>query len=291
MFYVGQQDGTIIAAPEKAGNYTAWIMVYDPAGKEEASAVHNLEQAERWSQTVVAVWSFEVGGKLPFEVQSYSRVEDAAYSADAGFIDTASASMSNALDLDCAVGETYRIAPIDLDTLETKHARKAFGTNKLKYSFVLENAPRGFFIDTSNGEIVGTPTKNTTGAVEAQLFVVDGSGEKYKIETISITVKYKDTDEKGPDFKSNGPNGKPCSNSGTEIDGAPFDGAYTCNCTNAFKADGTTYSGDNCENPATTCASTSPCQNGGSCTDLVGGGYFCSCASGYEGDTCATQVS
>ena len=35
------------------------------------------------------------------------------------------------------------------------------------------------------------------------------------------------------------------------------------------------------------CAS-SPCQNGGNCTDGVNG-YTCVCVDGYEGDTCETS--
>ena len=32
----------------------------------------------------------------------------------------------------------------------------------------------------------------------------------------------------------------------------------------------------------------SPCQNGGNCTDGVNG-YKCACVDGYEGDTCETS--
>lgn len=186
LVYVGEQDGKIIASPEKAGNYTAWILVYDPAGERLAkSSLHNLKHAELWSQAVVAVWNFEVGGKLPFAVQGYNRVADAEYSDGTGFITTTGTTM--ALN-DCVVGSTYKIAPIDLDTLTTKNARKGLEADELIYSFVLEGAPRGFFVDTSNGEIIGVPTMPTARAVTAKLFVVDGSGDKALLQTISIAV-------------------------------------------------------------------------------------------------------
>lgn len=195
LFYVGEQDGKIIASPGKAGNYTAWILVYDPAGEKSAkSSLHNLKHAELWSQAVVAVWNFEVVGELSFEAQSYSRVKDAAYSADAGFIATADAGFvttaGTSMELNkCVVGGTYKLAPIDNSTLKTENARKELEAEELVYSFVLEGAPPGFFVDTSNGEIIGVPTKATGGGAKvAKLFVVDGSGEKALLQTISITV-------------------------------------------------------------------------------------------------------
>ncbi|XP_035699569.1 fibropellin-1-like [Branchiostoma floridae] len=48
------------------------------------------------------------------------------------------------------------------------------------------------------------------------------------------------------------------------------------------------YDGVNCETDVDECAST-PCQNGGICDDEVNG-YTCTCAPGYDGDHCHTDV-
>ncbi|XP_026319660.1 delta and Notch-like epidermal growth factor-related receptor isoform X2 [Hyposmocoma kahamanoa] len=48
------------------------------------------------------------------------------------------------------------------------------------------------------------------------------------------------------------------------------------------------YTGDHCEVEYNECES-SPCANGGTCTDRVGG-YTCSCSRGYTGNTCQLKV-
>lgn len=35
--------------------------------------------------------------------------------------------------------------------------------------------------------------------------------------------------------------------------------------------------------------SSSPCQNGGKCVELISG-YYCSCATGYNGDRCEIGI-
>ncbi|XP_078666608.1 CUB and sushi domain-containing protein 3-like isoform X2 [Branchiostoma floridae x Branchiostoma belcheri] len=64
-----------------------------------------------------------------------------------------------------------------------------------------------------------------------------------------------------------------------------LDGASSATC----KADGTW------SNPVPTCrdindCSPNPCKNGGDCTDL-GNSFQCTCAAGYEGDTCQTDIN
>ena len=48
------------------------------------------------------------------------------------------------------------------------------------------------------------------------------------------------------------------------------------------------YSGERCETDINECAS-DPCQNGGTCTDMVNG-YTCDCAPGYSGTDCESSV-
>ncbi|KAK6481291.1 delta-like protein 4 [Huso huso] len=64
-------------------------------------------------------------------------------------------------------------------------------------------------------------------------------------------------------------NGATCMNTGQ--------GSYTCTCRPG-------YSGVNCELEVSECDS-SPCRNGGSCTDLENG-YKCTCPQGFEGSHC-----
>ena len=64
--------------------------------------------------------------------------------------------------------------------------------------------------------------------------------------------------------------------------------SFHCEC-----ADG--YEGTLCSTDTNDCAvdpstATPPCQNGGTCTDHVGG-FTCECAAGWSGTTCATDVN
>ncbi|OWR53685.1 weary isoform C [Danaus plexippus plexippus] len=78
-------------------------------------------------------------------------------------------------------------------------------------------------------------------------------------------------------------NPSPCLNNGICVDlTQPSNGAtYHCLCPYG-------YTGDRCELEYNECES-SPCGNGGSCTDRVGG-YDCSCTRGYTGDNCQLKV-
>ena len=49
------------------------------------------------------------------------------------------------------------------------------------------------------------------------------------------------------------------------------------------------YTGDRCELEYNECES-SPCVNGGTCTDRVGG-FECACGRGYTGSTCQSKVN
>ncbi|XP_053372966.1 uncharacterized protein LOC123561091 [Mercenaria mercenaria] len=60
------------------------------------------------------------------------------------------------------------------------------------------------------------------------------------------------------------------------------------NCSSGICTCDIGYSGDHCDLYTDECAS-SPCQNGGVCTDAVNG-YSCACAVGYDGDNCQTNT-
>ncbi|KAL8563415.1 hypothetical protein ACOMHN_054777 [Nucella lapillus] len=57
-------------------------------------------------------------------------------------------------------------------------------------------------------------------------------------------------------------------------------GSYTCECTQG-------WTGENCTTEVNACDS-SPCQNGGQCTNLPEAEYQCRCPAQYEGDDCQT---
>ena len=58
-------------------------------------------------------------------------------------------------------------------------------------------------------------------------------------------------------------------------------GQYHCMC-------GAEWAGFNCDRPATPC-SMSPCQNGGTCSEVSDDAFSCECSSGYAGQLCATE--
>ncbi|XP_034273720.1 delta-like protein 4 [Pantherophis guttatus] len=68
---------------------------------------------------------------------------------------------------------------------------------------------------------------------------------------------------------------KPCQNGATCMNTGQ--GSYTCSCKEGF-------TGKDCERNISECDS-SPCKNGGSCTDL-GNEYKCTCLPGYDGINC-----
>lgn len=60
--------------------------------------------------------------------------------------------------------------------------------------------------------------------------------------------------------------------------------SYECHCTSR-------YSGKNCEiDTGPPCAS-DPCKNGGGCSEDSRGNYHCTCAPGFTGSFCETQIS
>uniref|UniRef100_A0A0M3JEE7 EGF-like domain protein n=1 Tax=Anisakis simplex TaxID=6269 RepID=A0A0M3JEE7_ANISI len=57
---------------------------------------------------------------------------------------------------------------------------------------------------------------------------------------------------------------------------------YKCHCPEGF-------SGTLCQDRMNACL-TKPCQNGGRCIDLQGGGYLCKCPHHYRGKNCDIEI-
>jgi hypothetical protein len=95
--------------------------------------------------------------------------------------------------LECTVGATYRIAPIDFGTLEYKHDSPGLDGSERPIGFTLVGSPPGVFIDTDTGEIQAQPTaaaaEQPEGVYTTQLVAVDASGAKFPLETITFVIK------------------------------------------------------------------------------------------------------
>ena len=104
-------------------------------------------------------------------------------------------------------------------------------------TYTITNAPKGFFIDPTSGEVLGRPI--TLGEeTTAEVYAIK-DGVQVLLERIHFKVVLPDTSA-----DSNGPNKSPCQNGGVPDDtgngGTRFDSKYTCKCSAKFK-------GDNCE--------------------------------------------
>lgn len=277
--------GKIVSIPTAPGSYTMWLLVEDKPGGSllqprfgfDDNGDYNLDEEWR-DQLVVAQWHFEVAATVDkFVVNDFSRESNnlsSEYIVD-----------KEIGRLDCALGEKYRIAPINLNTLNISNANDG-GSGDKKIQFLLSGAPKGFFSDASNGEVLAIPTQATpldgNGdpiPVVAQLFAVDASGAQAPIQTINITVRPKDTAS-----ASHGPNRRGC-NTGEMIDGLEFDKNFTCDCAD------TAFVGDNCDQAG---PNNKTCDNGGAIVDTTPLDFLYSCdcnsTSGYTGENCQERV-
>ena len=197
VFSVDTGTGSIVGQPKRTGNFTMWMLLEDTepglAGMSAYGSTPDSVDQMRNNQMVVAVWNVEVTGKPTFKVlDTFERSSDAQGFAASQYITDRSPR------LDCVVGSTYRIAPIDLETFETENANSKYdgstngngaGKGSSAFRFSLRGAPDGFFIEANSGEILGIPTEPTDGDIRATLWVSDASGEEAFVQAILISVK------------------------------------------------------------------------------------------------------
>lgn len=185
-FSVDSNAGTVLALPKRTGNYSLFLIVIDETPSARTVYGMSSNPLGAWDQVVVATWSFEVRGKPTFSVTSFARASAAPYTSPKYVTDQSP-------DLECYVGGTYRVAPINLTTFGTVHESVIYGSNNAddntaKFTFTLRGAPPGFFIEANSGEILAVPTLPTDGSVDAALWVVDRLGEEAFVQNIRVVV-------------------------------------------------------------------------------------------------------
>ena len=174
---VNIMTGAVTAMPRRNGAFTMWLLAEDEAG----TAVE-LGLPKELDQVVVKTWTFEVVGKPDFEVVSYDRVRNGLSGPTPGI--AAYITRDKVGTINCTVGTTQRVAPVNLTTFVTKYA--SGGTNA-KIRFTIENPPQGFYIDPSSGEIQGNPHPSSVGAVvTSTLVAIDSSGASAALERIEF---------------------------------------------------------------------------------------------------------
>ena len=208
LFYVDPSEGVITGAPKVEGNYTLWLLLEDTRG----ASVNDEKLSKEFDQTVVAVWTFEVTDKpKSFQVLEYERAVGSKY-------DPQKYTSTKSPTLDCIVGSSYSIAPIEQSTLKTEGAALA-GVGRSQLQFTMKGAPDGFFLNPNSGEILAVPTTPTMGAgrnvigdggsgiggvndtkassslphlgggpVNITLYAVDAAGAEAYLETITVRV-------------------------------------------------------------------------------------------------------
>jgi hypothetical protein len=151
---------------------------------------------------VVETFTFDVKKRSIFKVLSHRRLVPALRNSSTDYTFT-----DPTVTGTYAVGETYRFAPLVVNTTENIDAAAA------GIGFTLENAPKGFLIDPSDGYVQGTPTTESLGQHTLLLFAVDSQNRKAIIENISLTITHKDED-----IATNGPHNQDCGEFGKPND-------------------------------------------------------------------------
>lgn len=254
-------SGKIVWLPQEVGSYTMWLLGgfsdfsggRDPTLQTQTLFGTDSATTEKDDQIVLAVWNVEITEKQAFKVTSFARATQddngTPYSRNNGYTnihpptkDRNGSDGVQDVQLDCAANTTYKVAPINSSTVLTTTQTKG---SELQYS--LRNAPNGFFVDGSNGEILAVPseptfqngTANASGIVIAELVATNPStngGGDVVVQNISIRVRNKDEAN-----LKHGPNREGCKNGGSPVDDIPFDNHFRCDCSQ------TRYSGENCE--------------------------------------------
>ena len=73
---------------------------------------------------------------------------------------------------------------------------------------------------------------------------------------------------------------EPCLHAGTCVN---TEGSFTCQCKSG-------WTGQRCEENSNVCEVDNPCENGATCVDVEVGGYKCNCLPGYTGDLCGVNI-
>ena len=134
LFDIDYKTGSISALPRRVGNFSMYLLANDGAG----TAAH-FGLAGELDQVVVRRWDFNVVGKPNFEVMSYTRIQPGKLPAGST-TDAPYAAARKIRLLNCTVGTTYRIAPIDTETFAYKHASGGAGA---KVRFTIRDPPPG----------------------------------------------------------------------------------------------------------------------------------------------------
>jgi hypothetical protein len=152
-----------------------------------------------------------------------------------------------------ALEQRYRIAPVNITRAVLSRTAQfnwsetsaADVSNDVVPTFQLDPLPRGFFIDSTTGELIGQP--EALGTTLSTLYAQHAGAERAAVANINFTVLHQDTA-----VSSYGPNSKDCSNAAQRVDTVPFDQAFVCDCA----LTSTTTTGDNCEQELVAAAST-----------------------------------
>jgi len=181
LFDIDPKTGAISALPRRVGNFSMYLIANDGAG-----TAADVGLPSEFDQVVLRRWDFNVVGKPNFKVVSYNRVQRDELAkgsdTDAPYVASDRIGLVN-----CTVGITYRIAPIDKTTFAYQYASGGVGA---KVRFTIRNPPPGFFIDPETGEIQGKPQSESvrTDPYTSTLLAIDAGGGEAVLETIQFAV-------------------------------------------------------------------------------------------------------
>lgn len=181
LFDIDPKTGAISALPRRVGNFSMYLIANDGAG-----TAADVGLPAEFDQVVIRRWDFTVVGKPNFKVVSYGRIQ-AGKLATGSDTDAPYAASGKIGLLNCTVGTTYRIAPIDKTTFAYQYASGGVGA---KVRFTIRNPPPGFFIDPDTGEIQGKPQSESVRSelYTSSLLAIDAGGSEAELEKIHFAV-------------------------------------------------------------------------------------------------------
>ena len=239
------------------------VALKDQCNTGELQAIGMAAEAnEASSQVVVWKWSFEVvtddlgivGGskvwRFPFGADTSSDVgeSDIDSSSNAGSSDDIQEQLQalcSQEDSGCMVGPTTDSTnlnitlavnkPLQLGAVDTKSLNFE-GRRPDNFTYVIEGAPKGFFIDPSTGEVQGTP-RSAMSTVTIVLIVQDSASKSRVAEIGRFDFEVADyVDE--VQARSRSSKGEICNGHGKIAkDDDPFDGFVKCKCDSEYGGD------------------------------------------------------